>query len=45
MNIIGSSVYMTSSERMTYLVDRDISNGSFRDARMNFVMVSLASFW
>jgi len=27
MNMIDWSGYMTSSERMTYLVDRDISNG------------------
>ena len=46
MNMISWSSYMTSSERMTYLVDHDISNGSVRDAWMNFVMVSvLASFW
>jgi len=28
MNMIGSSGHMTSSECMTYLVDRDICNGS-----------------
>jgi len=32
MNKIGQSGYMTRSECMTYLVDRDISNGSVQDA-------------
>jgi len=44
MNMIGWSGYMTSSERMTYLADRDISNDSIRDAWMNFVMVSVLAW-
>ena len=32
MNMIGWSDHTTSSERMTYLVDRGICNGSVRDA-------------
>jgi len=42
--MIGWSGYMTSSEHMTYLVNRDISNGSVRDAWMNFVMVSVLAW-
>jgi len=37
---------MTTSERMTYLIDRDVYNGSVQDAWKNAVMVSvLASCW
>jgi len=42
--MIDWSGYKTSSERMTYLVNSDISNGSVRDAWMNFVMVSVLAW-
>jgi len=32
---------MTTSERMTYLVERDVYNGSVQDAWKNFVMISM----
>jgi len=38
---VASSEHMTTSERMTYLVDHDVYNGSVQHAWMSVIMASL----